>query len=54
MSIYGDLRNLTGDRHTCPFRWPGQYEDAETGRYYNRFRYYDPLPAGICRRTRFG
>jgi RHS repeat-associated protein len=25
----------------CPFRWPGQYEDAETGLYYNRFRYYD-------------
>ena len=27
--------------HACPFRWPGQYEDAETGLYYNRFRYYD-------------
>lgn len=26
----------------CPWRWPGQYEDAETGLYYNRFRYYDP------------
>lgn len=26
---------------TCPWRWPGQYEDAETGLYYNRFRYYD-------------
>jgi RHS repeat-associated protein len=26
----------------CPFRWPGQYEDEETGLYYNRFRYYDP------------
>jgi RHS repeat-associated protein len=24
------------------FRWPGQYEDEETGLYYNRFRYYDP------------
>ena len=30
------------DPHACPFRWPGQYEDAETGLYYNRFRYYDP------------
>lgn len=27
---------------TCPWRWPGQYEDEETGLYYNRFRYYDP------------
>jgi RHS repeat-associated protein len=40
-SIYGELRNVIGERHACPFRWPGQYEDAETGLYYNRFRYYD-------------
>ena len=25
-----------------PFRFPGQYEDAETGLHYNRFRYYHP------------
>ena len=25
-----------------PFRYQGQYEDEETGLYYNRFRYYDP------------
>jgi RHS repeat-associated protein len=31
------------DRHACPFRFQGQYEDAETGLYYNRFRYYDPV-----------
>ena len=41
ISICGDLRNLTGDRQDCPFRWPGQYEDTETGLYYNRFRYFD-------------
>lgn len=23
-----------------PFRYQGQYEDIETGLYYNRFRYY--------------
>jgi RHS repeat-associated protein len=39
---YGGLRNLRGARAACPFRWPGQYEDEETGLYYNRFRYYDP------------
>jgi len=42
ISIYGELRNVVGDKQACPFRWPGQYEDAETGLYYNRFRYYDP------------
>jgi RHS repeat-associated protein len=33
----------TGEDTACPWRWPGQYEDAETGLHYNRFRYYDPL-----------
>ncbi len=27
---------------TCPWRWPGQYADDETGLHYNRWRYYDP------------
>jgi RHS repeat-associated protein len=42
IDAYGDLRNVRGVRAACPFRWPGQYEDAETGLYYNRFRYYSP------------
>ena len=33
---------LASDVRLCPWRWPGQYEDEETGLYYNRFRYYDP------------
>ena len=41
ITVWGDLRNLEGERQTCPFRWPGQYDDEETGLYYNRFRYYD-------------
>ena len=42
IGVYGELRNGVGEKGACPFRWPGQYEDAETGLYYNRFRYYDP------------
>ena len=45
ISIYGDLRDLTGDCHACPFRFPGQYEDAETSLHYNRHRYFDPAVA---------
>ncbi len=41
VDAYGALRGVRGgDRQACPFRWPGQYEDAETGLYYNRLRYY--------------
>ena len=39
--IYGNLRNLRGDNQFVPFRQLGQYEDEETGLYYNRYRYYD-------------
>jgi RHS repeat-associated protein len=46
IDAYGTLRTLTGARTACPFRWPGQYEDPETGLYYNRCRYFDPT-AGI-------
>jgi RHS repeat-associated protein len=40
--IYGNLISLQGDRSLIPFRQLGQYEDVETGLYYNRFRYYSP------------
>lgn len=42
LDIHGRVRDVAGDRQLCPFRYPGQYEDTETGLYYNRFRYYDP------------
>jgi RHS repeat-associated protein len=32
----------------CPLRFPGQYEDAETGLHYNLMRYYDPATARYC------
>ena len=53
LDIYGRVKSLekssagsavpkTGEQCFIPFRFQGQYEDEETGLYYNRFRYYDP------------
>ena len=38
----GKDENGTGEQNFIPFRFQGQYEDEETGLYYNRFRYYSP------------
>ncbi|WP_240359334.1 DUF6531 domain-containing protein [Pyxidicoccus trucidator] len=40
LDAFGVGRSDVAVRH-CPWRWPGQYEDEETGLLYNRFRYYD-------------
>ena len=45
----------------CPWRWPGQYEDEESGLLYNRFRHYDAAagryisqdPMGLAAGPRF-
>jgi RHS repeat-associated protein len=43
LDIYGKVRTFAGrSLSDCPFRYQGQYEDIETGLYYNRFRYYSP------------
>jgi RHS repeat-associated protein len=34
--------NITNQQITLNLRFPGQYEDAETGKYYNYLRTYDP------------
>lgn len=41
LDSYGKVRMCKGEHGSCPFRYQGQYEDVETGLYYNRFRYYD-------------
>lgn len=41
-SPYGKLLKLGKAIIENPIRLPGQYEDKETGLYYNRFRYYHP------------
>ncbi|WP_332630923.1 toxin C-terminal domain-containing protein [Citrobacter sp. ESBL3] len=35
----GDVAN---EEISCDLRYPGQLYDAESGLYYNRYRYYDP------------
>ncbi len=41
LDVFGVAREEVGST-AQPWRFPGQYEDEETGLYYNRFRYYDP------------
>ncbi|WP_437957717.1 RHS repeat-associated core domain-containing protein [Sorangium sp. So ce119] len=41
-SVFGKARPTPGSQETTLFRYPGQYEDSETGLHYNRYRYYDP------------
>lgn len=60
LDLFGQVARIDGAPGLCPFRFPGQYEDEETGLHYNRFRYYDPeaglyiaqdplgLAAGTC------
>ncbi|MEO8179090.1 MAG: glycohydrolase toxin TNT-related protein [Deltaproteobacteria bacterium] len=54
IDTYGGLRDLRGQRRACPFRFPGQYEDEETGLYYNRFRYYDSESGGYVSQDPIG
>ena len=47
LDIWGELHETqvgiaTEDATSNPWRYQGQYEDEETGLYYNRQRYYDP------------
>jgi len=55
LDSYGKARLNTGSSLTeCPFRYQGQYEDVETGLYYNRFRYYAPEDGGYISQDPIG
>ena len=41
LDIYGRKRTGNNKSSFIPFKYQGQYEDIETGLYYNRFRYSD-------------
>ena len=52
-----DLRGRTavlGDATLCPFRYPGQYDDPETGLHQNRHRHYDPATGTYLSRDPLG
>jgi RHS repeat-associated protein len=40
--VYGKITERRASESENQLRFPGQYEDAECGLYYNFFRYYDP------------
>lgn len=39
--LWGREESANDANVSCRLRFPGQYEDEESGLYYNRFRYYD-------------
>ena len=42
LCVNGQNRKGNNNSSFIPFKYQGQYEDVETGLYYNRFRYYEP------------
>ncbi|MBD0842728.1 DUF6531 domain-containing protein, partial [Streptomyces sp. TRM68416] len=44
-TLWGLTAGDPGADARTPLRFPGQYDDPETGLHYNLFRYYDPLTA---------
>ncbi len=53
-SPYGEILKLGTNKIPNPIRLPGQYEDKESGLYYNRFRYYSPQDGGYINRDPIG
>ncbi|HUQ84047.1 MAG TPA: RHS repeat-associated core domain-containing protein [Gemmatimonadaceae bacterium] len=39
---WGQVKTASNREVDCPFRFPGQWYDEETGLHYNRHRYFDP------------
>ena len=54
LDVYGKVRKVKGEQAFIPFRYQGQYEDKETGLYYNRFRYYSPESGGYISQDPIG
>ena len=53
-SAWGSIARTIANEISNPIRLQGQYEDAETGLHYNRFRYYDSHLAGFISQDPLG
>lgn len=42
LDVFGVPTFEVGAPEDCPFRWPGQYADADVGDHYNGWRWYSP------------
>ena len=52
LDIFGRKKRKGNNNSSfIPFKYQGQYEDIETGLYYNRFRYYDSCTGNYTART---
>jgi len=54
LDVYGAAQLDVGAVEDCPWRWPGQYEDRETGLRYSRYRYYDAERGGFLSQDPIG
>jgi len=53
-SAWGKAERLHVNRVDNPIRLQGQYEDGETGLYYNRYRYYDAATGQFISQDKLG
>ncbi|MGJ4856824.1 RHS repeat-associated core domain-containing protein [Labrys sp. La1] len=54
LALKSEVESIVEARFLCPIRFQGQWEDEESGLYYNRFRYYDPLAGQYISRDPIG
>jgi RHS repeat-associated protein len=52
LDVFGVAECEEGRKEDCHWRWPGQYEDGETGLLSTRYRYYDPATAAFVSQDR--
>jgi RHS repeat-associated protein len=54
LDLWGRLDVEQGDAQDCPWRWPGQYDDADAELTYHRWRWYSPAEGVFLRSDPLG